>query len=307
MNYTGIPAPYDQINIYNGTQNPSTVHVNDVALARFFQRYLLEEAISVFEFKIPEQWDLNFFRYCLFLIGHIGVINTDKYGIICMNGMPSGMGLYYQPVKYIIANPLLQGTLQPRIGEECEVIRMQPDWSGMFDLVSFYGSMMALCAESAGINLINSKLAYVFMAKNKAMAESMKKMYDQIHSGNPAVFPDAKLFDGEGNPSWMLFNQNLQQTYIAPQIMADLHRWKNLFLTEIGIPNSNFEKSERLITNEVNANNTETSAKVNLWLDQIKDGMKRANNMFGLDLDVKLRFNYDQKNEMIQEADTDER
>ena len=105
----------------------------------------------------------------------------------------------------------------------------------------------------------------------------------------------------------MLFNQNLQQTYIAPQIMADLHRWKNLFLTEIGIPNSNFEKSERLITNEVNANNTETSAKVNLWLDQIKDGMKRANKMFGLDLDVKLRFNYDQKNEMIQEADTDER
>lgn len=293
----GIPAPYTDINVYNGTQSPSTVHVN-TALSRFFQRYLLEEALSVFKFNIPDTWDLNFFRYCLFIIGHIGVVNTDKYGVICMNGMPYGRGLYYQPTNYLIANPLLQGTLQPRIGVDCEVIRMQPDWCGMWDLVNFYGDMMALSAEAAGINIINSKLAYVFLAKNKAMAESMKKMYDQIHSGNPAVFADKNLTDEDGNASWMLFNQNLKNTYIAPEIMSDLHRWKNLFLTEIGIPNANYEKSERLITNEVNANNTETRSKAELWLEQIQDGMRRVNNMFDLELSVSLRFDIQEQEEM---------
>ena len=295
--YQGIPAPYTDINVYNGTQSPSTVHVN-TALSRFFQRYLLEEALSVFVFDIPEQWDLNFFRYCLFILGHVGIVNTDKYGVICMNGMPYGRGLFYQPTHYLISNPLLQGTLQPQIHIDCEVIRMQPDWSGIWDLINFYGDMMALSAEAAGINLVNSKLAYVFMAKNKAMAESMKKMYDQVHSGDPAVFADKNLLNEDGSPSWILFNQNLKNTYITPEIMSDLHRWKNLFLTEIGIPNANFEKTERLITNEVNANNTETRSKAELWLDQIRDGMERANKMFDLKLSCDLRFNYKEEMQM---------
>ena len=207
-----------------------------------------------------------------------------------MNGQPFGRGLYYQPVKYVISNPLLRGIQQPEIGTECAVIKLQPNWTGIYDLVSFYGSMMALCAESAGINLVNSKLAYVFMAKNKAQAESMKKLYDNIHSGDPAVFADEKLFDAEGNPKWLMFNQNLKETYIAPEIMADMHRWKNLFLTEIGIPNANYEKSERLITNEVNANNTETLSKAELWLETMQADIKKANDLFGLNIGVKLRW-----------------
>ena len=295
--FQGIPAPYTDINIYNGTQSPSTVHVN-TNLSRFFQRYLLEEALSVYVFDIPENWDLNYFRYCLFILGHIGIVNTDKYGVICLNGMPFGRNVFYQPTHYLISNPLISRTLQPQIHVNCEVIRMQPDWCGIWDLINFYGDMMALSAEAAGINLINSKLAYVFMAKNKAMAESMKKMYDQVHSGNPAVFADKNLINEDGSPSWILFNQNLKNTYITPEIMSDLHRWKNLFLTEIGIPNANFEKTERLITNEVNANNTETRSKSELWLDQMKDGMIRANKMFDLNLDVRLRFDIQDQQRM---------
>lgn len=295
--FQGIPAPYTDINIYNGTQSPSTVHVN-TNLSRFFQRYLLEEALSVYVFDIPENWDLNYYRYCLFILGHIGIVNTDKYGVICLNGMPFGRNVFYQPTHYLISNPLISRTLQPQIHVNCEVIRMQPDWCGIWDLINFYGDMMALSAEAAGINLINSKLAYVFMAKNKAMAESMKKMYDQVHSGNPAVFADKNLMNEDGSPSWILFNQNLKNTYITPDIMSDLHRWKNLFLTEIGIPNANFEKTERLITNEVNANNTETRSKADLWLDQMKDGMIRANKMFDLDLGVRLRFDIQEQQRM---------
>ena len=289
--YNSIPAHYDFINSYNAGMSPSVIHVNDTSLVLLFEKYLIEEALSVFEWSgLPEKWDQNFFKYVLFLCGHIGILNTDKYGVICMNGQPFGRGLYYQPVKYVISNPLLRGIQQPEIGKECAVIKLQPNWTGIYDLVSFYGSMMALCAESAGINLVNSKLAYVFMAKNKAQAESMKKLYDNIHSGDPAVFADEKLFDAEGNPKWVMFNQNLKNTYIAPEIMADMHRWKNLFLTEIGIPNANYEKSERLITNEVNANNTETLSKAELWLETMEHDIRKANELFGLNIGVKLRW-----------------
>ena len=288
---SGIPAYYEQIDIYNGLIRPSSVHPNDNALALTFEKYLLQEVFSVYQFDgIPDDWNIDFFRYCLFMCGHIGVINTDKYGVICMNGTPQGRGLYYEPTNYLIANPLLQGILRPRIGQECAVIKIMPNWSGMYDLVHYYAGAMALCAEAAGMNINNSKLAYVFIAKDKAQAQSFKKLFDNIQSGDPAAFADEKLFDAEGNPRWVMFNQNLKDTYIAPEIMADLHRFKAMFLTEIGIPNVNFEKRERLITGEVSANNTETESKASLWIEEMRRGMKQANDLFGLQLSVKMRF-----------------
>ena len=85
-----------------------------------------------------------------------------------------------------------------------------------------------------------------------------------------------------------MFNQQLKQTYIAPDIMADMHRWKNLFLTEIGIPNANYEKSERLITNEVNANNTETETLMSMYVDSIRKAFKQANDKYSGYMGVKL-------------------
>ena len=63
-----------------------------------------------------------------------------------------------------------------------------------------------------------------------------------------------------------------------------------MFDTEIGIPNANTQKKERMITDEVNQNNISTQSKVELWLETMKDGCKKVNTMFGLSIDVDLRF-----------------
>lgn len=288
---SNIPAEYDFINIYNSQIRPSTVHLADNQTAKLFEKYLIQEAMSVFTWEgMPEEWNYDFFRYCILMLGHVAVFRSDQYGLIFMNGQPMGRGLWYQPTNYVVTNPLLRDIQRPEIGKECEIIRLQPNWSGIGDLVTFYASMMALSAESAAINLQNSKLAYVFMAKDKAQAQSYKKLYDNIAAGDPAAVVDEKLFDADGNPRWMTFNQNLRETYITSDIMSDLHRWKNLFLTEIGIPNANFEKSERLLTNEINANNTETRSKADLWLEEMNNCCRKVNKMFGLDLSVRLTY-----------------
>lgn len=287
---SGIPVLYERENAIVSSGNPNTVHIKNVALTRFFERYLTEELISVYKWNLPDTWDKSYFSYVLYLNGFIGILETDKYGVICQHCAPYGRGIFYQPTNIIVSNPLLRGIQRPRIGEECEVIKLMPDWGGAYDLIAFYAGNMALAAESAGINMFNSQLAYVMAATNTAQAESFKKMYDQIHSGNPAVAVDKNLFDEEGNPNWFTFTQNLMQNYISDKIIADLHRWKNLFLTEIGIPNSNFQKTERMITNEVNANNTETKSKATLWLETMQEGAEKANKMFNLNLSVKFRF-----------------
>ena len=189
----------------------------------------------------------------------------------------------------IITNPLLKGTLQPRIGQECTVFKLQPDWGGINDLVNYYADMMALCAETAGVNLLNSHLSSVFPAKDKPTAETYKKLFDKVAGGEPCVVVDKQLFREDGTQVWNPFQQNLKQNYIVSDILEDMKKIEAQFDTDCGIPNSNTQKKERMITDEVNANNIETISKCELWLEELKKSAKRTNEMFGTKISVDWR------------------
>lgn len=287
----GVPENYNYINMYNSSFSPSTVHVKNTMLQKFFKRYLFQKAVGVFKWTLPKTWNPFYFKYVLFAWGFIGVVETNKFGVICQAGAPYGYDIYYQPTNLIITNPLLRGSLNPRIGQECSVIKLQPDWGGIMDLVDYYADMMALAAETFGVNMMNSHLSYLFPADKQNIAESFKKMFDRVSSGEPAVVIDKALFKEDGSVSWEPFTQNIGQNYIADRVISDLRKLEAEFDTKIGIPNANTDKRERLITSEVEANNTETEILVDSWLENLQQGIDQTKELFGLtDLSVQLRY-----------------
>ena len=286
----GAPYYYNYINAETSQVTPSTVHVKDSGLCRYFTKYLLQKAMSVFEWDLPETWNKDYFLYVLYCWGYVAVVNTDKFGVIPQGCGLKGYDVFYAPTHAVIANPLLSGILEPRIGTQCELLKLQPDFSGILDLVGHYAEQMALASQSVSVNLLNSKLSYVFTAKTKALAESLKKMYDQIASGEPAVVIDSRLKNAaDGEETWKAFEQNVGGNYIVTDLLADLRKIEAMFDTEIGIPNANTDKRERLIQDEVNANNIETYSKCALWLENLQDACKRVNDMFGLSISVRWR------------------
>lgn len=284
-----LPFYYDYKNARNSTVNPSTVHIRDTGLQRYFARYLLQKTISVFKWDMPKTWSRNYLLYTLYCWGYVAVINTDKFGVIPQQCTLGGFDVFYQPKFATVANPLLRGILNPIIGKQCELLRLQPDYGGVMDIVNFYADMLALSAETAGTNLLNSKLAYVFASDGKAGAESFKKLYDQIASGEPAAYIDKNLYRDDGTPTWNFFNQNLKETYIAGDILNDMRLWEMKFDNEIGIPTTNTTKKERLITDEANSAIEESRTKAQLWLDELQESCRKINNMFGIRLWVDWR------------------
>lgn len=284
-----LPFYYDYKNARNSTINPSTVHVRDTGLQRYFARYLLQKTISVFKWDMPKTWAKNYLLYTLYCWGYVAVINTDKFGVIPQQCTLGGFDVFYQPKFATVANPLLRGILNPVIGKQCELLRLQPDYGGVMDIVNFYADMLALSAETASTNLLNSKLAYVFASDGKAGAESFKKLYDQIASGEPAAYIDKNLYRDDGTPTWNFFNQNLRETYIAGDILNDMRLWEMKFDNEIGIPTTNTTKKERLITDEANSAIEESRTKAQLWLDELQESCRKINNMFGIRLWVDWR------------------
>lgn len=288
------PIFYDYANTTIATLQPGLIHCSDNSLQWFFARYLLKEALSVYEWTMPENWSENYFLYILMCRGYIAVVETDAFGVIPQECGLYGYNVMYQPTHAIISNPLLKGNLKPQIDKDCVLIKLQPDYTGILDIVLHYANLMACASESTTVNLINSKFSYMFFAENKAQAETMKKVYDDFSSGKPAVVTDKNLLTDDGKPRWQLFTQNVTQNYITDRNLAVMRRLKEMFCTEIGIPNTNEDKKERMLTDEVNANNIETYSKVSLWLDEMKKSCEKARKMFGINLSVKLR-DYDDK------------
>lgn len=292
-NFFSAPYTYDFINKYNGNFNPSTVHVKNTALAAYFRRYYLQKAISVFDWTFPEEWSVinadNYFLYVLYCWGFIGIIETDKYGIIPQQCTLSGYNIVYQPARLMINNPLINRTLEPRINIEAALIQLQPDYLGILDIVDHYAQQKALLSEALAVNAVNSKLSFVFGANSKAQAESLKELYDKIMGGDPAVFIDSKLFDNAGNLQMTFINKDVKGSYIITDLLNDIKMQDDMFNTEIGIPNANHDKKERLLVDEVNANNFETKSKAQIWLETLKRGCKTARDLFGISLDVDWR------------------
>ena len=293
----GAPVYYDHKNSYNSQISPSTVHVSNTGLQWYFRRYLLQKAINVFQWKLPKEWAKNYFLYTLYCWGYIAIVETDLYGVIPQGCSLAGYDVMYQPTKAIISNPLIKGILEPTIYNsdkktaQCVVIKLMPDYGGLMDKINFYADMMALCAETAGTNLVNSKLSYVFAAEGKSEAESFKKLFDNFASGQPASFVDKQLYTEDGAPKWTMFNQSLRDTYIAGDILDDMREWEKKFCTDLGIPNSNTEKKERMITDEVASNNVEVKTWASGALESLQEGCKKARELFGINIRVGWRYN----------------
>lgn len=251
----------------------------------------MQKAISVFKWSMPEEWDKDYFLYTLYAYGFISIFYTDKFGTICQQCAPGGYNLYYRPSYVIVTNPLLEKTYTLNIDRDCVLLKLQPDYSSICDLVGYYADQLALCAEAMGVNLVNTKSGTVFGAESKAQAETYKKMFDTLSEGDPAVVIGKKLLNDDGSPNWFPFTQHVKESYIVSDVLSDMRKIEAMFDTEIGIPNANTDKRERLIADEVNANNVETATRCELWLETLRKGIEKANTMFDLSLSVDWRVN----------------
>lgn len=283
---------YDFLNIYNGSQSPGTIHAANTELGAYFRRYLFQKAVSVFDIECPETWNKDYFWYVLYGTGYVGVLDVPGMGVIPQYCTIKGYNVYYQPKGFIVANAaILNGqTLEKSIGIDGVLMKLTPDYTGICDLIGYYADLMAVSAESMGVNILNSKLAYIFGVKNQAAANSFKKMVDKINAGDPAVFVDKNLLDADGNPTWVEYAQDLRNNFIAPDLLQTMNQIERMFESEIGIPNNGgIEKKERLISDEVNANNVSTYSKAALWLENLQTSCDEVNRMFGLNVSIDWR------------------
>lgn len=279
---------YFKINTYNGLRSPSEIHANDNTLCGMITRYLLQRAMSVFKWELPESINERYFLYTLYVSGRIAVFNNPKFGVVAQRCGFKNYDLYYQPKQVVIANSkFFKTTITRTIGVDCELFTLEEDYTGIVDLITFYAGMLAECWQALAMNLKNSHFSYLFGVDSKQQAESMRKIYDKIANGEVAVFYDKNLHDKIDNKlNIEQFNQDLKGNFIVLDIIESIRSILHMFDTELGICNSNTEKRERVTSYDVNSNNFETLSRADMWLNRLQKNCDNVNKMFGTSMAV---------------------
>ena len=272
--------------------NPKKVDPNSTTYF-YYMDQLFRKCMSIYEFDgIPETWDYDYFLSVLLSQGFICVTDT-ALGIIPLRCGLSGINVYNHPTTSIIANPVL-GNLERTIDEDCTIIKMSYTYrSDIMPICNRFATLLSECDNSISVNLMNSKVAFIGLCSSKQVAESMKLMYTKISAGEPAVFVKGDQINGDN----ILYN-HVKENFIAGDVQILKRKLMSEFLTEIGVNNANTDKRERLTDNEVEANDSEIQLNAGYWLDNIKEGIEKTNQMFGLNISVKLKNTFNTEGEI---------
>ena len=277
---------------------PSTYYANKSITYQYWFRSLLHKIDSSIVFKnLPENWPNDFFMFCLWARGFVGVFKTnrsdlEKYGengIVFQPCILSKPDFYYQPSEAYIANPFYENSKPLIVHKDIEILKITPDFLGVFDILNYYAEKLAEISKSIDMGLLNAKTPMLLSASNEAQAATLKKIYDKIQAGESLIIYDDILSDSdeimprkEPFESW--FN-NFKDTYIVTDLLDNMQTILNSFYTEIGLPVS-LEKKERLVTTEADFSIAQSQARIACWYETITESLEVINKKFNLNIEV---------------------
>lgn len=295
------PLNYDKLTWVRGHYSPASVKSMNNRAYAFWERDLYQKFASVLDFpETPESWTgtpKNFLKWCLIRFGKVAIFDYDEAGYSFQPCNLSGYDFYYQPTLALIANPVYNARL--KIGEECELLQLTPDYLGLWDIIAYYAEKLATLDTSINTAIINSKFAFTGAARNKAEAEALKTLMDRINKGEPAVFYD-KAIRGSGKPGDQddpfIFQtiQKLKENYILSDLLQDRQSILNDFNNTIGIQTLPYQKAERFVASEAESKAEEARARIRTIEECAQNSIKAIKELFP---DIKLSFKLNINNE----------
>ena len=302
-----MPYNFDEINLIQGTYTPSMVKINSHAF-KYWERALFQRAMSILDItKIPDEWKgthEDFFKMILFRRGFLAILDTAEYGLIFQPCTLSGYrGIYYDPDLALITNPYVKlPQTEFKIGEECEILKLTPDYMGIWDIITYYAEKLATIDGAVNMAIINSKRPYILGAKNATAAEALKKIFDKANEGQPTVVYNEKILADQKNqgreittPFQYLELPNVRENYIVDNLLKDVNDILNKFDAAIGIPTIPYEKKERVQNVEANLQQYDGAARSLTWIKTLKASNEVITAKYGPILDFELHYPVDEE------------
>lgn len=253
---------------------------------------LLDKALSLFEWEnLPVNIDSDMVEFFLLTRGHIAFFKSGDI-LHATFGAPSGtLSENYTFTKYLVTNPYISNgeSFNLTVGSECIIVYNTPADKISITKSVFNRSLRRtagiLADNISSLNClqINSRVQTMVTADNSTIAKSAESVLKEMYDGKPYKVITSTL----ANNIDIENKTNVNSNTFSELINLNNYMYAQ-FLHSIGIKSNESAKKERLITAEIDENDTECQINLNQMLRCREKAVEKVNKLFGTNIKVKL-------------------
>ncbi len=259
---------------------------NKWSYLQYYQR-LTELSISMFDWQnVPDTIDIRFLELALFLHGQCVFFEDEELGHLALDCMLGGqLDVYRIPID---RTAFATNGYQKKLTRDDSVII----WNNLVHTnstldIEIFAHRLYNIDRTIDVN-INAQKTPILLQGNEKQMLGLKNVYMKYDGNQPVMFADKSL---DPNALKVL-------TTDAPYLSDKLYDIKsqiwNEALTYLGISNVNTVKRERMVTDEVTRNLGGVIASRYSRLESRRQACEQINKMFGLDMKVDYREDFQQ-------------
>lgn len=243
----------------------------DTVDERFLELMLFRQALSVFYF------DTDFDRYMALRASGTGPRN-----------------MYDNPTKFTLSG---NATFPSKVidGNDCVPIWANtlriPDW----DIVSVYTTKLAEIDRTIEIDAMAMRVPFLIIADDNEKQTVMNTL-KMLYRGEPAIVATS-TFGADIESKIKLLDMRMDRDIVLNLLIAKSKIW-NECMTMLGINNSNQDKKERLVSDEVSANDSQVMMTRNVQLTARQRAVEQINRKYNLSVSVE----WNSQSDMLEDS-----
>lgn len=265
-------------------KNNSKIINNRVFTDYFYRLMLLSKSLFKWN-NLPDGLDERFIERYLFSEGECLFFHDEKLGYMVTKMVPNGQyNAYLEPtlVRPFAYNYEYDGATLYN-NENCVIIRNNDESIPTLPTIELYAMKLTNIDRTIDVNILNQKTPLIITCTDKQKL-SLKNVINQRNENEYAIYGDKGL-----DVDNMINVLDLKSPVVFDKLQIQKHDVWNECMTFLGINNANQDKRERLVADEVSANNEQVYASEDVMLKARQTACEQINKMFGLNISVERR------------------
>lgn len=274
----GLPKNYNLMSYQSVAKQ-----LNNRVYTNYFYRLMLISK-SLFKWNnLPNGINEKWIEKYLFTEGNCVFYKDKKFGFMVTKFAANGkLNFYDEPT---LLKPYATDYFDPPQLEnnvDCVIIRNNDDSIPTFPTIQLYSALLTNIQRTIDTNIEAQKMPQIVKCTDKQRL-SLKQAMKQKADNEPVIYADKSIDDAK------IEVLKTDAPIVFPQLQTQKMNVWNECMTYLGINNANTDKKERLISNEVDANDQLIKANEDVMLKARQQACKEINEMFGLNISVERR------------------
>ena len=277
---------------------------NNITFSYYYYKLMLI-ARSLFEWSgLPNNMDERWIEKYLFSSGKCIFYKDPKMGFMVAGlAQEGGVNCYGDPTSvYPVAENYVYDGDKLVNGDNCYIIRNNDLMLPNFPIIRQYSYKLTNIDRAIDVNIEAIKTPTIVRCSDKQRL-SLKNAINQRRDNEPVIWTADNANIGD-----LISTLDLNPPIVFDKLQTQKHMILNEVFTDLGINNANMDKRERMVANEVEANNEQVKASEDVMLKAREKACEEINRIFGLNISVKRRKleeipEYELINENINEGE----